>query len=93
MYSAPKLPLLDLHDIGRVLVQSICTTIAGHRCCKVGLALGNRLAEEGHIRRQVGVLRRTSTLTWTAHVYSDGTWAMWQGPVVGQLLIPSDRAV
>lgn len=40
---------------------------------QVGSALGNRAAEEGHIGRQVGVLRRTSTLTWTAHVYSDST--------------------
>lgn len=46
---------------------------------QVGLAVGNRPAEEGHIGRQVEVVRCTPTLTSTAHVYSDSTSALWAG--------------
>lgn len=93
MYCEEELPLLNLYDMGRVSVQSICTTVAGCLMLQVGLALGNRPAKEGHIRRHVEVLRCTPTVTWIAHVYRDSTWAIAQGSVVGQLLIPSDRAV
>lgn len=60
---------------------------------QVGLAVGNRPAVEGHMGRQVEVLRCTLTLTSTARVYVDSTSTLRQGSVVGQLQIPSDRVV